>query len=157
MKIFLFLLIIFIAPNLISAEILITEYTIVTGDLNTLNRKVHFSSKVDTNLSLKLDNIVKRVAAILKVDLNKISKVNIELLPSGENVQERFNYFYNIHKTNKLEAFYIPHLKLIYVSLIDVDKRIIAHEITHHLLFSLAAPPPSYRQEEIAHYVEERL
>ena len=58
----------------------------------------------------------------------------------------------------RLEAFYEPRTRTIFLSLEDLRAGILAHELTHFVLCeSFAVPPPAALQEDWGRYVESSL
>jgi hypothetical protein len=114
-------------------------------------------------LSAKIDGIYERAASLLHISGVRPPRVTLVLLPDGKEVRRQHVQMVpgqraGLFGYGTLEAFYAVGPKTIYLSLADLREGILAHELAHHLLCTVAgAPPPEQTQEAYAHFVEAHL
>jgi hypothetical protein len=116
-------------------------------------------------LAAKVDGLLAKVCLLLNRWPKKSQGLRIFLLKDGKQVQQRHLVFQPFQKSGpswfgygRLEAFYEPHTRSIFLSLEDLHAGILAHELTHFVLCeSFAVPPPTSLQEDWGRYVESSL
>ena len=117
-------------------------------------------------LAAKIDGILQRVCAVLRLWPKNGPPLRIFLLKDGQEVRKRYLAFHPLEEKplfglfgySHLEGFYEARSNAIFLSLADLHEGILAHEMTHAVLCTaLAAPPAEHLQEEWARYVETRL
>lgn len=116
-------------------------------------------------LAAKIDGLLVKVCLLLGKWPQKPQGLRIFLLKDGKQVQQRqlvFQPFQNGGPSwfgyGRLEAFYEPRTRSIFLSLEDLHAGILAHELAHFVLCeSFAVPPPAALQEDWARYVESSL
>jgi hypothetical protein len=164
-------------------EVLKTRYAVVratsAADLVEMERHLRFNTATPVSqpaatgalalnpsysrLAAKIDGILERTAAILRLTSARTYRVNIVLLPNGKAVRQQHVLMVSGQRPGlfgygSLEAFYAVWTRTVYLSLADVREGILAHEFTHHLLCTVMTRPiPERDQEAYAHYVESRL
>jgi hypothetical protein len=116
-------------------------------------------------LAAKIDGLLVKVSLLLNKWPTKAQGLKIFLLKDGKQVRQRHLVF--LPRQNggpawfgygRLEAFYEPVSRTIFLSLDDLHAGILAHELTHFVLCeSFAVPPPAALQEDWARYVESSL
>jgi hypothetical protein len=116
-------------------------------------------------LASKIDGLLVKVSLLLNKWPTKAQGLKIFLLKDGKQVRQRHLVF--LPRQNggpawfgygRLEAFYEPVSRTIFLSLDDLHAGILAHELTHFVLCeSFAVPPPAALQEDWARYVESNL
>ena len=120
---------------------------------------------ISPGLAARMDGLMVRVSMILGKWPQKTQRLRIFLLKDGKQVQQRrlvFQPFQNAGPSwfgyGRLEAFYEPRTRTIFLSLEDLHAGILAHELAHFVLCeSSAVPPPASVQEDWARYVETSL
>ena len=116
-------------------------------------------------LAAKIDGLLVKVCLLLGRWPRKTQRLRIFLLKDGKQVQQRhlvFQPFQNAGPSwfgyGRLEAFYEPRTRTIFLSLEDLHAGILAHELAHFVLCeSFAVPPPASVQEDWARQVESSL
>jgi hypothetical protein len=115
-------------------------------------------------LAAEVDGLLARVCLTLHLRPQKSGKLHIVLLKDGREVHQRYlaldPWAQNppIFGHLKLEGFYEPRSRTIFLSLADLREGILAHEMTHYVLCEQpGGPPPADLQEEWAQYVESSL
>ena len=116
-------------------------------------------------LAAKIDGLLVKVSLILGKWPQKPQGLRIVLLKDGKQVRQRhlaLQPFQNGGPSwfgySRLEAFYEPRTRTIFLSLEDLHAGILAHELAHFVLCeSFATPPPAAVQEGWARYVESSL
>lgn len=154
-----------------------------SADLQAMERRLRFS-QVDNfcqhysysqdpaqvvlspGLAAKIDGLLVKVCLTLGKWPQKGAGFRIFLLKDGKQVKQRQLVFQpyiqdtapNLFGYGSLKAFYEPRTRTIFLSLADLDQRILAHEMTHFVLCeSYATPPPASLQEDWAQYVESMI
>ncbi len=103
----------------------------------------------------KVDVIVERVETILEMFPNEVN-FKIALLSSDDEVQAIFKEKYG--RTIDYIAFYSPKDKTIFLSVEDIDIRVLAHEFAHVIIdMYYGIPTPAKLHEILAQYVETHL
>jgi hypothetical protein len=116
-------------------------------------------------LAAKIDGLLVKVSLILNRWPQKPQGLKIVLLKDGKQVRQQHlvrQPFQNDGPSwfgyGRLEAFYEPHTRTIFLSLEDLHAGILAHELAHFVLCEcFAVPPPASVQEGWARYVESSL
>jgi hypothetical protein len=127
---------------------------IYLGSLSYLLRNRE-SVMAEDDLKNRLDVIVEKVESILDMYPKEV-KFTIRLLPSEDAVRRVYKARYG--KSADYIAFYSSIGKVIFVSVADVDTRILAHEIAHAIIdlyYGIATP--SRIHEILAEYVADHL
>jgi hypothetical protein len=116
-------------------------------------------------LAAKIDGLLAKVCLLLNKSPKQAQGLNIFILKDGKQVRQRHLVF--LPRQNgapawfgygRLEAFYEPVSRTIFLSLEDLHAGILAHELTHFVLCeSFAVPPPAALQEDWGRYVESSL
>jgi hypothetical protein len=153
------------------------------GDLQEMERRLSFSPAAQITqqyfaaptlasasqhprLAAKIDGILQRVCAVLRLWPKNQAPLRIFLLKDGQEVKKRQLVFqpyeekplFGLFGYSHLEGFYEARSNAIFLSLADLHEGILAHEMTHAVLCTaLPQPPPHDLQEEWARYVETRL
>ncbi|MBM4285044.1 MAG: hypothetical protein FJ128_07325 [Deltaproteobacteria bacterium] len=115
------------------------------------------------NLGASLEGLLRDVARVLTLPTHNLPRLRIFLLPDGYQVRQRHLLFSQdpgraLLGYRPLEAFYEAGSRSIFLSLADLRRGIMAHELSHFLLCTaLAAPPPQAVQEEWARYAETQI
>jgi hypothetical protein len=150
--------------------------------LREMERRLHFSqaqrfsqsyfysqdpvqTALAPGLAAKLDGLMVRVCLIVGRWPQKNRSLRIFVLKDGKQVQQRNLVFQPFKATGpswfgygRLEAFYEPRTRTIFLSLEDLHVGILAHELAHFVLCeSGGVPPPASVQEDWARYVETNL
>jgi len=116
-----------------------------------------------TQLVAKIDGLLSKVAAILRLDQQNSPQLTIRFLKDGRQVTKLFELFQPSSERplfgyGSLPAFYEPASRTIILSVQDLHEGILAHEIAHFLLCTgRFSPPPEYYQENLAREVESRI
>jgi hypothetical protein len=149
-------------------------------DLQEMNRKltvkipdgflqqyslISFPSQNSDNfwLGVKIDALLLKVSAILRLNLQTSPRLTIRLFKDGRQIAQIFSLFQPSSERplfgyGSMQAFYEPRSRTILLSLKDLREGILAHEMAHFLLCtSNFAPPPEYIQEDLAEQVESRI
>ena len=119
---------------------------------------------ISPGLAAKMDGIMVRVSLILGKWPQKTKRLRIVLLKDGKQVQQLrlvLEPFQNTRPSwfgyGRLEAFYEPRSRTIFLSLEDLHAGIMAHELAHFVLCESYAPSPASVQEDWARHVESSL
>ncbi|MCL4501562.1 MAG: hypothetical protein M1438_06855 [Deltaproteobacteria bacterium] len=114
-------------------------------------------------LAVKVDGLLARVCLLLH-RWPQDQRLRIFLLQDGRQVLQRQLALQPFRREpfffgyGSLEGFYEPRTRSIFLSLADLRKGTLAHEMAHHVLCAASAiPPPEDLQEEWARYVENHL
>lgn len=120
-----------------------------------------FLSRRPQNLTIhdevrnKLNNIVEKVMAVLEM-FPKELRFTVVLLPDAREVQRVYRESYG--KEVDFIAFYSPKQKTMYLSMRDVQLRVIAHEVGHVVVdHFFDVPPPVKIHELLAQYAETHI
>ena len=103
----------------------------------------------------KLNNVVEKVMAVLEMFPKKI-RFTLVLLPTARDVQRLYRENYG--KEVDFIAFYSPQHKTMYLSMADVELKVIAHEIGHVVVdHFFDVPPPVKIHELLAQFAETHI
>jgi hypothetical protein len=116
-------------------------------------------------LAAKIDGLLVKVSLLLNRRPRQAQGLNIFILKDGKQVRQRHLVFQPVQNGGpawfgygRMEAFYEPRSRTIFLSLEDLHAGIMAHELTHYVLCeSFRVPPPAALQEDWARYVESSL
>ena len=150
-----------------------TRYTIIRyqslDDLKDFNKNVDYrpgewgfarlfpskGSNMSANLIKKVDALHLKVEQILDMR-KKMKKVNINIYHNKKQLQAAYYKIYG--SSCKFRAWYIFEYNTIYINADDVNERLLAHEIAHHVVDNyLLFRPPRSAAEILAVYVDEHL
>lgn len=130
------------------------EEVVPGGGLFSLGRRPQ-QVTVQDELRNKLNNIVEKVMAVLEM-YPKNLRFTLMLLPDAREVQRVYRE--NFGKEVNYIAFYSPKQKTMYLSVRDVELRVIAHEIGHVVVdHYFDVPPPVKIHEVLAQFAETHI
>ena len=110
---------------------------------------------IQDELRNKLNNIVEKVLAVLEMYPKRL-RFTLVLLPDAKEVQRVYRE--NFGKEVNYIAFYSPKQKTMYLSIRDVELRVIAHEIGHVVVdHYFDVPPPVKIHEVLAQFAETHI
>ncbi|MEW6387767.1 MAG: hypothetical protein AB1491_09665 [Thermodesulfobacteriota bacterium] len=168
-------------------EIIKTQKAVIyadsPGDLQEMERRLNFSPAANITqqysanllpagcsphprLAAKVDGLLQRVCAVLRLWPQNQPPLRIFLLKNGQEVKKRHLVFqphqekplFGLFGYSHLEGFYEARSNAIFLSLADLHEGVLAHEMTHAVLCkAVSPPPPEDLQEEWARYVETRI
>jgi hypothetical protein len=116
-----------------------------------------------SQLAAKIEDLLSKVAGILRLDLQNSPQLTIRFLKDSQHVTKLYQLFQPSSERplfgyGSLPAFYEPRSRTIILSLQDLHEGILSHEMAHFFLCSgKFAAPPEYYQEDLARQVESRI
>ncbi|HHN65339.1 MAG TPA: hypothetical protein ENK09_08280 [Nitrospirae bacterium] len=170
MNIILLFVVVLLIPSQAFTEEIKTRYTTIiynsTDQLDNFNDNIitgglsYFFQRQDSvtvkdEIVSKVDGLVEHVESILEM-YPSMMHFRIVLLDDDNEVRAVYRRQYN--KSVNYIAFYSPQEKTVYISVDDVELRVLAHEIAHVVIdhyFGVA--PPVKIHEVLAQYVEKHL
>lgn len=130
------------------------EEIVLSGGLFSLGRRPQ-QLTVQDELRNKLNNLVEKVMAVLEMYPKRLH-FTLVLLPNSGEVQRVYRE--NFGKEVNYIAFYSPKQKTMYLSVRDVELRVIAHEIGHVVVdHYFDVPPPVKIHEVLAQFAETHI
>lgn len=130
------------------------DEVVLGGGLFSLGRRPQ-QVTVQDELRNKLNNIVEKVMAVLEM-YPKNLRFTLVLLPDAREVQRVYRE--NFGKEVNYIAFYSPKHKTMYLSIRDIELRVIAHEIGHVVVdHYFDVPPPVKIHEVLAQFAETHI
>ncbi|HSR35550.1 MAG TPA: hypothetical protein VLL73_00090 [Desulfurivibrionaceae bacterium] len=130
------------------------EEIVLGGGLFSLGRRPQ-QLTVQDELRNKLNNLVEKVMAVLEMYPKRLH-FTLVLLPNSGEVQRVYRE--NFGKEVNYIAFYSPKQKTMYLSVRDVELRVIAHEIGHVVVdHYFDVPPPVKIHEVLAQFAETHI
>lgn len=164
------LLLLFLTVSTCFADELKTHYATIIYDqeeqLSKFNKRISVKSLSDVTGSTavltagdevryKLDLLVEKIERLLHVCPRDL-KFDVRLLTSTAEVQQHYRIKYGIN--SDYIAFYSPQNKTVFISVNDLNKYVLAHELTHVIIGQYFMNPPSaIIQEILAHFVETHI